>query len=1211
MSFIRKTLLIGFLIILYVSIVSGQYKDAGNDFSYALKLYDQKFYDLAAQQFIKYYNTYQGSQNAADAKFYAGMSLYRLDQYNNARIEFQSLALEYPKSPKAAEGWFKTGESYEKLNSLVDAAKSYETLKTLYPNSPIAAQALYKAGKNYNAVKDFEKAKSVLNAILDRYAESPFYYKAHLELALIYQQLDKPEQTKAYLDKVVQNSSNKGELSQAYLTSGLINLRQGYSNEAIKSFLKIINLYSKTDLYAQAAFYLGKIYLQENNFSLAIEYFTKAEGKNLGVQLEKDLLVLKGDAYYLNRKYAFAEKSYQKALSQENDSNKYILGLKKALSLKKQGLPRKAISVLSDIISSTPSDSPTALKTIHIYLDWLIDSKNYNSAISLILQKVKEKPSAEGHFLLIKKLGHAYRASQRWQDLIRELTPYVNTPNPTKYKDDYIFYIAVAHKNLGEFEESAHYFDVLLKQFSASKYYQKSNEYFQQLVDYKLIDQGLALKNLAAIIGNLAKDKKSNEIPFMLGKVYFNDLKDYQSARLQFEEAVTKDDNHKGDAYLYLGKSFIRLSNLPGKGEAESQQLLKKASKNFHLSVENLKTCSSPDEASWLMVRTGITIDTISLVKQKKYIETLITKYKNSALQETWVQTLAHDLAFEQNFEAESKKYFQQLIKDYKKSAKYPSHIYGYAKLIRDNDPAKAISLFKNIALEHSESPEAVLSLFEVTRYYEENKQYKEAVQLYSLLLDQFYYSEIAENAENKLGELNLKAGLFDEAIVILKERVNHPFINDIVLSEEFLSADILNDLVFMGIANRRLNNTKMARDYFTRYLILSPSGPLRNIVSFELAELYQQEGRKTLALDNFKNISRQDSALYKKALLYTANILFDEQKYPEAARAYNELGKLFKNKALQKEIKAKFIISKIKTGAITESEKLIKAYKRKFPEEEEYFASFAIELGEHQRRNKNFDRAIKYFKKVKSKYNKTSKVDDAEYYIALTYVTLNKNEEAFGILTNFYKNYSKSDQLPAVLNTLGTLYFRVEKYDNAISAFKNALKKSNDKPLTGQIMGNLIKTYTLTGFWDAAQGLARQYVEEYPDAEDILDKKMIIAQAFTNLNQFQNAVDYLKRMKLGADSEKEPEIQFYIGEALLKAGRYEEAVAEFVKIPLLSKKTKLQWEASALYYSGQAYEKLGRIPDAVRMYREIISRAGIDLILKRDAEKRIVQIQG
>jgi len=196
------------------------------------------------------------------------------------------------------------------------------------------------------------------------------------------------------------------------------------------------------------------------------------------------------------------------------------------------------------------------------------------------------------------------------------------------------------------------------------------------------------------------------------------------------------------------------------------------------------------------------------------------------------------------------------------------------------------------------------------------------------------------------------------------------------------------------------------------------------------------------------------------------------------------------------------------------------------------------------------------------------------------------------------------------VLNTLGTIHFRSEKYDASISTFKRAFDLNTDPDLKKQIMSNLIKAYTMTGFWDAAQGVSRQYIEEYPYAEDAIDKKIVIAQAFINLNQFQNGVEYLKKIKVEADSDKEPEIQFYIGEALLKAGQYENAIAEFVKIPLLSQKTKLQWEASALYYAGQAYEKLGRMKDAIRMYEEIVNRPGIDLILKKDASKRINQIK-
>ncbi|MEJ2538049.1 MAG: tetratricopeptide repeat protein, partial [Calditrichia bacterium] len=59
-----------------------------------------------------------------------------------------------------------------------------------------------------------------------------------------------------------------------------------------------------------------------------------------------------------------------------------------------------------------------------------------------------------------------------------------------------------------------------------------------------------------------------------------------------------------------------------------------------------------------------------------------------------------------------------------------------------------------------------------------------------------------------------------------------------------------------------------------------------------------------------------------------------------------------------------------------------------------------------------------------------------------------------------------------------------------------------------------------------------------------------------------------------------------------------------------LSKQTKLQWEASALYYSGQSYEKLGRRDDAIRMYQEIVDRPGILVDLKREAQKRISQLK-
>ncbi|MCB9057199.1 MAG: tetratricopeptide repeat protein [Calditrichae bacterium] len=1204
--------LFSILLLFILSIpVFAQFQDDSNEFSYALKLYNQKFYDLAAQQFIKYYNTYPNSQNVDEAKFYAGMSLFTIEQYKNARIEFQSLALEFPKSTRAAESWFKTGECYEKLESFAEAAKSFETLKTLYPNDVFAANALYRAGINYARSGDMQKAKSVLNAILDAYPESSVYFKAMIELARVYNSLENTEQSKLYLEKVIQNSKDESELAQAIYTNALINFNQGYSNAAEKLFLKVTEKYPRTEYNALASFYLGKISLINGSYSRSLEFLNKAESADLPEKLSTDLIILKGDANFLNKKFALAEKEYLKIKTAENDSLRLILTLKKAICQKQQGLQKQANALLDGIFKPENRTSSLEFKILTIYLDWLQKSGDYKSSLSLIQQRLKKTTSESERYTLAFYLNMIYQQMSSWRDIVREIKPFINTAGTTEYADDFIYGVARAYKNLGEYQESAYYFELIMTQYSASKYYNQAEAAYQELKDYYLVDQTVALRRLAAIIGSLSHDKSKTEIPLLLGKVYFSDLKDYDAARVQFEEAITVDQAHKGDGYLYLGKTLVKLANKKNKGQAEMMQLFRKASENFQAAVENIKTCSTPDEASWLMVQTGISVDTLSVQKQKKYIETLLEKYKNSTFREDWLSALAHDLAFEPGLEDVSKNYFQELIKNHKSSKDYPSYLYGYAKLIREQEPENAIDLFKSIALDYPNAPEAVHALHEVAQYYEDKQMYKEAAQLNTMLLDRYYYADPAKNVDSKLGELYLKAGQYNDALRVLQDKVNDPFLNDIVLSIQFDSESLKNNLVYMGMAYKRLNETNKAREYFIHFLTLAADNPLKSTVSFELAELYFQENKMILALEYFKNVSKEDNEHYSRALLYKGDILFKNQEYAEAGNAYEELSAISKDSEQLKDIRGKFIICRIKTGAISQSETYIKEYKKQFPDADEYFAKFTLELGEYQRMNKNFDKAIRYYKSVKSSYSKTSSVDDAEYYIALVYVTLNKNEDAFDILTGFYNKYPDSDKLPSVLNTLGSLYFRSEKYDNAISTFKNALKKSNDRFLSQQIMGNLIKTYSLTGFWDAAQGLARQYVEDYPDAEDRLDKKLVIAQAFINLNQFQNAVEYLKRMKLEADSEKEPEIQFYIGEAYLKAGQYEDAIAEFVKIPLLSKKTKLQWEASALYYSGQAYEKLGRISDAIRMYKEIIERPGIDLILKRDAEKRISQIQG
>ncbi|MCK5077014.1 MAG: tetratricopeptide repeat protein, partial [Calditrichia bacterium] len=221
-----------------------------------------------------------------------------------------------------------------------------------------------------------------------------------------------------------------------------------------------------------------------------------------------------------------------------------------------------------------------------------------------------------------------------------------------------------------------------------------------------------------------------------------------------------------------------------------------------------------------------------------------------------------------------------------------------------------------------------------------------------------------------------------------------------------------------------------------------------------------------------------------------------------------------------------------------------------------------------------------------------------------------NKDKDALKYLSEFTGKYTNSEYLTNVYITLGHLFYRSEKKADALEAYNkavNAAKNPNDLELA---LNNLIVLNKELGFWDGVLKSCRQYLNSFPDHFTKVEKQIWIGLSYSRLNRFDESTSYLKKIKPFAGSEREPEIQFYIGEAYFNAGRYQEAISEFLKIPLLSKKTELQWEASALYFAGQAYERLGKNTEAIHMYNEIVKRPGILWELKKEAQKKIARLK-
>jgi len=1182
-----------------------------DDFSYPLKLYNQKFYDLAAQQFIRFYNSHPRSARVPEAKHYAGMSYFQLGDFGRARVEFQSAAIEFPGSERAGESWFKTGECYEKIGDPAEAAKAYETIRLLYPDHIMAAEGLFRAALIHLQLQNHDKAQSLLRIILDRYGSSAWYHPAMVKTAQLYYNLGDLQKAADLLNRVIEIKPDKESLAEAHLLLARIYSIQGDFNSARSNYQIVVNQHPNSGFYSPALLELVKLLIKEANYSSAQKYITDGITREKNKNMLSEMRYLLGDIYFLDQKYALALKEYEHTdIIAENETAKLNF-LKRALAKSKQNMISAALQDLRKVMDYIPEqDLPKHRSLLELYLRWLERAGDRSDAIRLLTNQMGKSRVAEERIYFTLALVNFLEIEKRWHEIIQYLQGLMYLTEKYPQKDEVAYYLACAYEEEKNYSQSVYYFNLISTELNASKFYEKAKDRLEYLTNHRIIDDNQALLKLAELLGQSLEEKDKSRIRFQLGRLYFHELKNYGLAESEFQKALQEDNRNSGDLYLYLGKTYQRMAEAAENKGQGAEPFWIKANDHFKLAVANIATCSAPDEASWLRIKGSMNLDSQQSAREQALIEALIKTYPKSTFLEEWYRTLAYALAFEPAHYNAALNYFKRLVEQFKDSPMYSTYLFGYAQLIEPQNPDEALRIYKLIASEYASSPEAAHALATVANSYANENKFNEAKTLFNQLINTYYYSEIAAENQHRITYTMLRSGSNDEVIERVHNRLHAFYFDDLVLTREFLIEEDADQIYYLAKAYLNKGDLKSSLQYNQLYLNLYSTGKYNDHARFDIGKIYYDQNQRSIALENFKLISPSNKELYQLAQLYIAEIYFNEGKYGNAANVYKNLESLITAPAGAAEVQAKYIISQLREGQLQGINTLITQYAKKFPDQKNYHAQFQIEYGEYYRNKKEYSPAIKYYNEVKKNHKSSDYVDDADYYLALVYISQNKNEDAFKILSNFFSNYPKSDQLAAALNTLGTMYYRSERYDAAINMFKNALNACREHQLERNILSNLIQTYTMTSFWDAAQATARQYVDKFPEAEDNIDKKIVIAQAAINLNQFDSAIDYLRKIKFEADSEREPEIQFYIGEAYLKAGQYESAIAEFVKIPLLSKRTKLQWEASALYYSGQSYEKLGRIDDAVRMYQEIVLRPGIDLVLKREAEKRIKQIQ-
>ena len=1169
------------------------------DFKLAIQLLDDGLYAQAEDQLRRFIERYPDASSAVEARFRLAELLQRTKHYSEARGLFQEFALNYPDNPKAPDAWWHLGEIFAAEHNYSEAGQAFAKLKSFHPKSAKAPEALLKASRYFLRADDYENARTVLNAVLLEYPASGVRFDARFALGRLYLAAGEYERALREFTRLLTEAVTAEMRPEVIVAIGETHAALGNRDEAERRYREVISTYPKSAAAQRAAVRLGDLHRNFRDFETAVEnYESVASNDDATPDIRQLAFVGLAESAAAAGDHAAAVDAYSRLFREtagapvEPDVYRNA-----AAAARRAGQYTQAMSWLEELYTDTlvTTDRRALLVTM---AETAREGDNYTVALARYREYLQRYPDDAG--APFAQLGIAEIEEREFRNYSSALEQYAAVNERygiTRVSDDAQFGRARTLETQGRSSDAAGAYFQLTVQYPASDLRAQAARRFRALMELSGGDALRAVEQLATVIAALQESPGSAEVDLLLGRVYLEDIRDFERAAQYYGKALEKGLAGEDAEEASWGQALAQVRRAQ-RGEGSVAEARARCNAFF----TTYPASARRDDLAWALFRLVSDSGDAAVVMEaaSDFLALNPAAHREEAL-------IAYGFALHENGRhTEAEKEFTTVIETTDANDAATPAWYGRARaraaISRFDDALKDLSAYRTRAPNGQYAADALLlegrTLARVGRY-------DEAARSLNSLVRNFEYASTADSARMILLGVLSEAGRHEDAVQFSRRFL------DGVERNPFLGSDLTQEYLYAHAVTLALARERdAAKRALLRYTEEYPAGPHAGDVLYALGQMYRDEGKIDLATAYLQQAGNRQQGTV--ALRSAADLMLENGRYERAIETYEQLRERTTATIEQQYADSRIIIALYRQGRRDDARTRIDEFRSSWPDAKPVFDEFDLERGKYHFREGDYRTAEDIFEDVEDS-DVRSIAALGKYWIGRCHEARSRNKDAREQYEDVAEDYPGSEAALQSMMALARMSMRAENYQEAAAQFKAVVDVGDiPEPMLKEAMNGLIRSYEELQSYDAALEMTKRFVETWPGDVTSFRKRVNLGTYYYQLAYFDQAIAHLSSLLSEAPPDDQAEIRYYIGEAYFSKGDFTQAALEFLKVPyLVMGKTEIDWTASAYYMAGQAYEKQSKFKLALDMYQKIIDTPGLDARFKAQAEKEIDRVRG